>query len=47
MTIYIIDSQYDGVMCDKYFTKKEYAEKYLTDNALERFYYVTEMEVAY
>ena len=45
MTIYLINSQYDGLIHDNYFTSLEKANAYLVDNKLAADYFVTTHEM--
>lgn len=45
MTIYLINSQYDGLMHDNYFTSLDKANEYLVSNKLDNFYFVTAHEL--
>jgi hypothetical protein len=46
MTIYLINSQYDGLMHDNYFTSLDKANEYLaSDKSLSDYCYVTAHEL--
>lgn len=46
MTVYVIDSAYDGLMSDKYFTTLEKANAYIAELKMEKYYYATELKGA-